>query len=234
MNIVVNHLTRMQPPYICVAGIDVDTGRHVRPVLRGARLERDLLTRKGGPFDIAAVVDIGRAWCVGEPPETEDYRFDPHRSAYVADLPSDEYWRLLQGLARTRLRDIFGDDLKQRGRTFAVDAGKGRCSLGCLAPAVRPALSIDLFGTVRLSLTKGRLRTSLAVTDLRLFEADHHTPRRSAVEHVARRINGGVEVILSVGLSRAWQKPGDTVARHWLQVNNLHLRDDPGWTERCS
>ena len=44
-----------------------------------------------------------------------------------------------------------------------------------------------------------------------------------------RRIKRGVGVILSVGLARAFQVSGDTARRHWLQVNNLHLEDDPAW-----
>lgn len=54
MKIAVNHLTRMQPGYICVAGIDLETGSHVRPVLPSGRLSAALLRRNGGPFDIAA------------------------------------------------------------------------------------------------------------------------------------------------------------------------------------
>lgn len=44
-----------------------------------------------------------------------------------------------------------------------------------------------------------------------------------------RRIQRGVAVILSVGLARAFQVSGDTARRHWLQVNDLHLEDDPAW-----
>jgi hypothetical protein len=33
MQIVINHLTRMQRGFMCVAGVDLATGRHVRPVL---------------------------------------------------------------------------------------------------------------------------------------------------------------------------------------------------------
>jgi hypothetical protein len=47
---------------------------------------------------------------------------------------------------------------------------------------------------------------------------------------VQRRIKAGVEVILSVGLTRPWRKQGDTAERHWLQVNNIHLRDAPLWS----
>jgi hypothetical protein len=64
MQIIVNHLTRMQPGFICVAGVDVSSGRHVRPVL-GRRLTTDLLASKGGPFDMAELVDLGAVECCG-------------------------------------------------------------------------------------------------------------------------------------------------------------------------
>lgn len=76
MRIIVNHLTRMQPGYICVAGVDVSNGHHVRPVLRG-RLTTDLLASKGGPFDMAALVDLGTVECCGHAPEIEDHYFNP-------------------------------------------------------------------------------------------------------------------------------------------------------------
>jgi hypothetical protein len=46
---------------------------------------------------------------------------------------------------------------------------------------------------------------------------------------VQERIEAGVESILSLGLTRPWRKQGDTTERHWLQVNNIHLKDDPLW-----
>jgi hypothetical protein len=69
----------------------------------------------------------------------------------------------------------------------------------------------------------------LSVTDLRLYEKDHKTPRRKLVADVQERIEAGVESILSLGLTRPWRKQGDTTERHWLQVNNIHLKDDPLW-----
>ena len=45
MKIVVNHLTRMQLGRICVAGVDMATGKHVRPLLRDVRLSTQRLAR---------------------------------------------------------------------------------------------------------------------------------------------------------------------------------------------
>ncbi len=77
MQILVNHLTRMQPGYICVAGIDLETGTHVRPVLWYGRLSTSLLLKNGGPFELGCVVDLGPTVCVGRAPEHEDHRFNP-------------------------------------------------------------------------------------------------------------------------------------------------------------
>ena len=74
MKIVINHLTRMQKGCICVAGIDLATGQHVRPLLRSA-LRKDICARYGGPFDIGRLVDLGWTRYIGTRPETEDYLF---------------------------------------------------------------------------------------------------------------------------------------------------------------
>ncbi|HEX5442144.1 MAG TPA: hypothetical protein VFW76_14745, partial [Ktedonobacterales bacterium] len=93
MRIIVNHLTRMQPGYICVAGVDLQTGKHVRPVQLG-RLSRTRLTRFGGPFDIATLVDLGRVEYVGAAPKVEDYRFSfDEAHPYFVAAPRD-FWYL--------------------------------------------------------------------------------------------------------------------------------------------
>ena len=59
MKIVISHLTRMQKGCICVAGVDIDSGRHVRPVMR-QQMPVDMLAAHGGPFAMGAIVELGR------------------------------------------------------------------------------------------------------------------------------------------------------------------------------
>lgn len=228
MEIVVNHLTRMQPGHICVAGIDTATGAHVRPVIFG-RLSAALLARYGGPFDLAAVVALGPTHADGKPPEVEDQRFEPKRARRLRQLDTAAFWALLQRAARTRLRDIFGSALRPQGRACAVPAGEGIASLGCLVPAAPPTLALDTAGKPRVTLSDGALAANVSVTDLRLYRDDFQTPRRDAVEALAARITSGVPVIVSVGLTRPFAKDDGSPPLHWLQVNNLHLADDPIW-----
>ena len=233
MRILVNHLTRMQPGYFCVAGVDVNSLSHIRPVLRRGRLTTDLLRPYGGPFDLGSVVYLGATTPSGHPPETEDYRFEPTRARWLLDDSPEDYWNALEGVARESLAEIFGPALELWDESGTVDVGKGRASLGCLKPEKQPWLYVDHRGTVRLVLDYLMPSVDLSVNDLRLYERDGRTPRRDLVASVEKRLKSGVEAILSVGLTRPWQKRGDTAERHWLQVNNIHLEDDPLWQLRA-
>lgn len=229
MKIVVNHLTRMQPGYICVAGLDFQTNAHVRPVLAGSRLTIDLLKRKGGPFDIAVVVDLGDAQPRGTPPEIEDHVFDPAQLTVVNELTAERFWKVLKSVSHKNLKDIFGKNLQPQRKGCAVDEGTGSASLGCLSPATPPEVYMNGWGKLRTKITDGTFEVDLSVTDLRLYLHDQQTPRTKVVADVQRRIKKGVGVIISVGLARAFLAKGDTARRHWLQVNNIHLEDDPAW-----
>lgn len=228
MEIAVNHLTRMQPGYICVAGIDTQTGQHVRPVIYG-RLSAALLARYGGPFALGAVVALGSVHAEGHPPEVEDRRFEPKRARRLRTLDGAAFWRLLGDAAQPSLAAIFGPELRAVGRASALPAGRGVASLGCLIPAAPPQLALDPTGKLRCTIEDGALTTNVSVTDLRLYEDDFTTPRRETVERVAARLAAGVPAILSVGLTRAFQKPEGGEPLHWLQVNNLYLEDEPLW-----
>ena len=229
MQILVNHLTRMQPGYVCVAGVDVNTSRHVRPVLRYGRLTTGLLKPNGGPMDIGSVVDLGPTRDAGHPPELEDRYFDPTRATWLFDDDPDDYWDSLDEIARESLTEIFGPALESSDESCTVEVGEGTASLGCLKPEVQPWLYVDHRGIVRMVLDHPIPSVDLSVNDLRLYQRDQKTPRRDLVADVQSRLEAGVEVILSVGLTRPWRKRGDDAERHWLQVNNIHLRDDPMW-----
>lgn len=229
MKILVNHLTRMQAGYICVAGLDMETNRHVRPVLARSRLAVDLLKRKKGPFDIAVIVDLGTVQAQGKAPEIEDYLFDQAQLSALKELPPGRFWKILEGVSQDTLRKIFGKALQPQRRGCAVDEGTGSASLGCLLPATPPQLSINGWGKLRANINDGDFDLDLSVTDLRFYKGDSHELQPKIVADVQRRIKKGVDVIVSVGLARAFTIMGDTARRHWLQVNNIHLEDDPTW-----
>jgi hypothetical protein len=228
----------MRSPFICAAGVELSTGRHVRPVLGNRQqLNAALLARNGGPFEIAVRVDLGEVTPAGSPPETEDYRFAPEQTTVLDEVPPAEFWRLLNELAEVRLARLFGPDLTKRGTSAAaVDVGRGAASLGCLVPAGRPQLYVrpraGRPAQVRLRVSDGELDLDLGVTDIRLYADKHVTPDAQTVDRVARRLSAGEPVILSVGLTRAAASSADFAPVHWLQVNNIHLESDPAWRLR--
>ncbi|HUT94738.1 MAG TPA: hypothetical protein VMY37_35100 [Thermoguttaceae bacterium] len=237
MRIVVNHLTRMRGGHVCVAGVDVRTDRHVRPVLRWGSLTPALLARNHGPFDMANVVDLGTVEPCPKPPHVEDHWFSPPKAELLERLGAEEFWALLYAVSKPRLRDVFGDELRPMGRSSCgTPVGQGRASLGCFRPNRRqssPWVEKGRDGAlrVRIRIDDGELHRSVAVTDLRLYGKDHATADPAAVRKLADRLRSPGAVILGVGLTRAFSSSSEQQEKpvHWLQVNNVHLEDDPTW-----
>jgi hypothetical protein len=228
MHIVFNHITRMTAPRICVAGLEEATGQHVRPVTPPTDpITRALLAESGGPFEIGAMVDLGKVTPVPTAPETEDHRFQTSSAQFLRMVDPSEYLMVLEAASQTDVGSIFGRDLEQRGRGFAIESGHGSASLGVLASPDSPRLYFNNFGKLRLTFFTSGITTDVGVTDVRFYEEDQRTIRAGVVADVQRRMDQGVEVLLMLGLARAFRAAGDDRDRHWLQVNGLCLSDRP-------
>jgi hypothetical protein len=228
VQIVVNHLTRMTAPRICVAGIEPDSRRHIRPTTpANDPIDRRLLDEEGGPFGIGTLVDLGAVRANRSRPESEDHLFETASAREVRSLDPDEYWQLLDDVAEDNLGAIFGPDLERRGGSFAIEEGSGRVSLGVLRVQQPPDLRIDGYGKLRLILNDVEEPARLPVTDIRFVEAEHRTLRREVVADVQQRLRGGTDLFLMLGLARAFVAEGDDRGRHWLQVNGICVEDRP-------
>lgn len=226
MKIVVNHVTRMEAPRVCVAGFDPLTLEHIRPTTPPSDpLTRKRLREEGGPFGMGALVDVGAITPDPSPPETEDHLFNADQAQHKEDLDGDLFLEQLTVMHTTDLGSAFGSELERVGRTYAVEPGHGGCSLAVLRAASRPILEISMYGKLRLRYNDAEPPTYLSVNDVRFFEDDHKTIKTSAVDDVSRRLRRGVDAFLMLGLTRAWSKPGETHQRHWLQLNGLCLAD---------
>ena len=234
MKIVINHLTRMHGGHICVAGVDLQTRRHVRPVGQHGGLGADLLARYGGPFDMAGTVDLGRPRPVPEKPHVEDHLFVASWAKVEEGLCGHEFWNLLHCLSKSKLREIFGPALRSVGRSrWGTDPGEGTASLGCFHPCCPPTLYLapgrQRKYQVRMKLGDGEIQADAGVTDLRLFQPDHATPDADKVRGVAKWIHDSEGVILGLGLTRKFRSSEQSPYIHWLQVNNIHLKEEPAW-----
>ena len=174
---------------------------------------------------MASLVDLGSVEYRGNAPEVEDHYFSSQNVRTIRTLSPEEFWELLQHVARRGIVEIFGSAIRSYGNGCVVEVGTGEVSLGCLIPVTQPKLFVNSFGNIRVVVTDGTFTLDLSVTDIRLCEADHKTPKMGLINQINSRMQRGTPVILSIGLARPWQKPGDTKERHWLQVNNIHLKD---------
>jgi hypothetical protein len=227
MYLVITHLTRMQPGSICVAGIDPDTGRQIRPVI-GRCFTRDFLYQNGGPFQIAAAVDLGQTTYVGHAPEYEDHRIDPNSLRYLGRLTADDFWSVLRKTSKHHLAGTFGTALQHDSKTHSSTTAEntGAASLGHLCPTCPADISVNHWGKLRAVIHDQTSEPEISVTDIRLCRFDHQTPRLKLVADISDRLQS-VPAILAVGLTRPFQKSDDAPTRHWLQLNNIHLQDDP-------
>lgn len=231
MQIVVNHLTRMQEGCMCMAGIDLDTGLHVRPVL-SRQMKIEMLSVHGGPFDMCRIIDLGDTRFVGKVPEVEDRWFDAAAARPIGDMPSHEFWDLIQNVAQEKLGAIFGPDLECVGTTCAVVETHGLRSLGCYWASAGRVFLDEKYGRrrIRFAWQAGGHSFNVPVTDIRLYSHDHVTPSDANVCWLSEQLAAHPRILVSVGLSRPYRKSADDPPRHWLQVNNFHLPEKPHWT----
>ena len=230
MQLVINHLTRMTAPRICVAGIEVDEFTHVRPVTpQTDLLTRSLLDVEGGPLAIGAVVGIGSPTPEPSPPETEDHWVSTSSLTRMGMLDANEYLDLLERVAEPDLETAFGEDLERRDWKYTVDLGRGKRSLAVVRARRQPRLEVsDKYDreTLTLRFSDPERPAFLTVTDVRFFEPDHQTINRKYVNDVNARLVRGVGTYVMFGLTRPFQGSAASEV-HWLQVNGLCLEDRP-------
>jgi len=214
--------------HICVAGIERGTLRHVRPVLRANGIPAGMLALNGGPFAVGAVVDLGDVIPCGRAPEVEDCYFALDDVRKVGDVSGADLWSMLARAALDDLQAIFGDMLAPppgMPRSLATPEGQGRASLGVWRPAGGLSVELSDGGRLRLGTTVAGVSKSFAITDTRLYQPDMTTPDSIAVATLRQRLGSADEVLVCVGLGRAWApEDADLPRMHWMQVNGVHCR----------
>jgi hypothetical protein len=228
MQIVLNHLTRITGERICIAGVDREANRHIRPTTApNDLLTRELLVEEGGPLQIGAVIDIGDATPAPSPPEVEDHRTTTSALRCVSILDGDGYLSVLDRVSEPNLEGAFGPELERRKWKYAVDPHTGKASLAVIRARRRIDIEESIYGKLQVRFNDPDPPTFLTITDVRFVEPDHETFRRDVLEDVQSRIRRGVGVYLMLGLARAFTAAGDDRPRHWLQVNGICLDDRP-------
>jgi len=168
----------MQPGYICVAGIEPATGKHIRPVLN-RRLQSNLLRKNGGVFEIGALVELGPTRHVGRAPELEDHEFSVENLQYIQPINATNFWDFATQTSAVRLSSILGDELRERDTSCTVDVDSGA---GLSACAIRP--DSDQIANAPSSLEFTRAITSLFRTSVRAYKPDCPAASVDSVSYV--------------------------------------------------
>jgi hypothetical protein len=219
MKVLITDLTRMQGGRICMAGVDLDTGKRVRPVSSGSLSSR-LLASNGGMVGLGRVLDLGRTAPRRSPPEIEDTRFALAAMRHISSLDGEEFISALRRAAHDDLSPI-GPDLVRKGNNLVTSPGKGRCSLVVVRTDSPVRIFVNQQERLRLAWRDG---VSLPVTDVRLYSRDLRTPDALVVRDLQRRLDGCGEILLCFGLGRPFE------GYHWLQLNNVHVPADAAWS----
>lgn len=224
MRIVVNHLTRMTDQRICVAGVDVDGYRHVRPVTGPEHLlTRTLLRENGGPLGVGALVDLGKVKARPTRPQTEDHEFSPRRARCVREVTAEEYLELLGVVSHHDVETAFGPDLVAvRPRKLVVPVDQGNRSLA-VVPLAEARLRIK-YEKLYLVLSPPMIAAEIRVTDIRFYDGDLKI-RGDVVKDVNRRLAAGVKAYAMLGLARAIPDEDRDGEVHWLMANGICLAD---------
>ncbi|PWB43431.1 MAG: hypothetical protein C3F10_12175 [Dehalococcoidia bacterium] len=231
----ITDLTRMQNQHICVAGIDLGSGKRVRPVLAGgAQFSLDMARHHGGPFDIRRVVDLGETKPVPSPPEIEDVEVSPSAIRRIRLMPPPDFLTHLSSAAIPNAQTAIGPALKRHlnGTSMVCPEGQGECSLAIQLANKEFQVTVDGFGRLRAAWANG---INLSITDLRLYEADGATPDQDEITALQKRLAAHFSqsraVYIAFGLTRPVSLPrtGDATVYHWLQVNSIHLEDNLSW-----
>ncbi len=162
---------------------------------------------------------MGHARRSGTPPLVEERQVEEDNITPLGRLPDGQFWSLLETLGHDHLPSIYGDDLTvSASGSASVPAGRGKASLGVLR-CPGPAELFRRGGQLRMGLDDLRLGSlDLNVHDHRLRD-EKGVPIDSLWKVIRRRVQSGEPVILSLGLSRAFN------GVHWLRVDNIHFRD---------
>ena len=219
MDILITDITRMQNQHICVAGIERNTKKRVRPVING-QLPSSLLVSNGGPVDFRRVLRFPRVRPCGANPEVEDVLVNFDEIEVLGRVSPDRFIEILSANARDDLSSI-GPSLVQENRSLKTPEGEGDCSL----VLTRAPKGIDLYlnsvGKLRFNYLFG---TDLSVTDVRPYEADLATPAPAAFSWLKQELRKDLDVFLCLGLTRPYR------GFHWLQLNSIHFASSASWT----
>lgn len=218
--IVVTDLTRFaRSEIVCTAGIDLKDGRCVRPMpyIPSAECKRLKIlpgAYLSGDFKVSSRL---------EGPHQEDCNYDGLK--FGGPCTSSVFHEALIRGGYPSVEAGFEIGLPDRQKFIPVDHKVKR---SIITIAVSPAdieIVADSFNKGRIKLNfvdgKGKEFRYISITDLGFHDYAQRKSEKGALEDLNAFLQSQKEILLRVGLSRAYQAP-DKRNGYWLQANGIY------------
>lgn len=224
--VVLTHLTRMSPGYLCAAGIATDTGEHIRLVGDSRNIPRHYLLGGSNPVKPGDTVSFRGRPAESSGPHVEDFQIDLDSISKTGSKSTAELKELLTGVAVIDFESVFGPDFeKVTERTGGLPPTRGATSLGYVKIEGDVEIRVWRDGSerwkIRLEFQLGGSVWSPPLNDYRVWLSDHQTPNERRINAARNALARANTVVASIGVTRAYAVP-DLGKWHWLQINNLY------------
>ena len=213
--IVVTDLTRFSDERVCLAGIDTENMKLIRPMpyLTQTDCQHHYIlpgTKIAADFSPASNIKA---------PHTEDHLWQNWR--IIGKAASDEFHKLLQATLSPSISQGFGMDIN--GKVIPEEYAPSN-SIITIKAAIRlqPGYQGDL-QKIRASITDSDELTLsfLSITDLGFYRFAQKLQSRHELNRLEEFIRDQSEIFLRLGLSRLWESE-DGRKGFWLQINGIY------------
>jgi len=224
-SIIITDLTRFAHgnPSVCVAGIEVKSGKCIRPMpyLKFEEcVELDLFPGSILTGDLTPFPNL-------KFPHTEDCRAIGLKLTGVCT--SDEFRKVLEESCATGVENGFGVSIPNGERVIREDSAPAS-SIITLRVDSKHIRIADGYkpGSIRLDFrdSVGREWYNFPITDLGFFDYAQRHQKSDAMKALNDKISKQSEVFLRIGLARLWKKPPDGPEGFWMQANGIYTFPD--------
>lgn len=197
--ILVTEVTRMNQGLVCVAGLEIRTGRMLRPLMGDGSNWPEIGWVNSGYMVVGNVLGLkAAAQAVSDyPHRTEDFRVANVK--LLGQATTEELFQSCVETASENVNAIFGGNVKNNK---FVEANTNCASLGCVIVRANRIQLIEDSTKLRISIPAGFFgRHELALTDLQM-KALSVDQQKAAIR--GRIDSSGGKVAIRIGLARAW------------------------------
>lgn len=238
MEILITDLTYMRNG-VCIAGIDIKTGKNIRPVLNFEHIRHEYVEEKNiAPCSVVKFNVVQRENI--KKPHIEDVIFISEDTEFIKAITQKEWKNYLDKYSSNSLQLAFNNCIiENKGIPPLSDCGS-------LAIVKAQDIRVNFFDSdadavlpfkCRISFHCSDNRYHLPITDLQFIDYcselfDRGDSRQTVKAEIERVINEGGYIYLRIGLTRPFRKAVDADELCYLQINGIYAEILDGMLRR--